>query len=611
MHLLKSLLSFSLFFILTSSLQAATALSIEEKVGQILMVHFHGEIANEEAKTLIQEIKVGGFIYYNWSNGLHSPTQVKNLSLSLQQLAKENDPSIPLFIAIDQEGGRVARLRNGFTSFPANQTVAEKGDPELAKKIALTIGEELSSVGINLNFAPVIDINNNPKNPIIGTRSFGSDPFTVTEFGKKALEGYRESSIIATLKHFPGHGDVVIDSHEALPVIHKSLQELEENELIPFTKLASSTEMIMTAHLLIPALDPDHCTTLSSKSLSYLKETIGFKGVIITDSLAMKGVLGSGQTIDEITIAAFNAGCDILLLGGASLVNSKPEVEFKLNDIKRIYHSLIQAVKNGRISENRLNEAVEKILKLKEKCTPTPLLSIGEVKTKRIAEKVWKNECAGTIEGLTHWNKGENFASLGIGHFIWYSTDKKENFSETFPLLLAFLKKEGAQMPEWLNATSSCPWNSREAFYGNFHSPQMKELRQFLFETKELQMAFIANQLEKMVPLLLAQCSLEQKNQLISHLTNLSKESQGLYALIDYLNFKGAGISPKERYQEKGWGLLQVLLDMPPSSETPLIDFVSTAKNILNQRVNHSPFDRNEKQWLAGWFNRLDSYLLP
>lgn len=622
-------------------------MSLEEKVGQLLVAHFHGEIANEEARTLIQEIKVGGIIYYNWANGLTSPQQVSTLSQSLQKLAQNNPQKIPLFISVDQEGGRVARLKNGFTAFPSNQTVADTRNPQIAEEIAFAIGEELHAVGINLNFAPVVDVNVNPENPVIGTRSFGSHPNTVVDFGKRALEGYRRAGTIATLKHFPGHGDVEVDSHYDLPIVNKSLEELRQVELLPFAKLAAEADMIMTAHLLVPALDPDHCSTLSEKTLSYLRDTLHFKGPIITDSLVMKGVLKT-DPIENVAIEAFLAGCDLLLLGGAQLNEGDVRFELSVADIQRIHTAIVNAVKKGLISHARLDQAVERIIALKERYglslvvdldpalhslnhqelvhkvlllaqpsvseTQTTLFSISCSEAKKIGEKIWKNESAGRKEGLTHWNQGENFASLGIGHFIWYpqakNQGKEERFKETFPLLLKFLEKEGATLPAWIKNSSYCPWNSREEFLKDLQSPHMQELRQFLFDTKDLQALFMVNQMQEKLSKILQHSPSEEKKRLSDLLDKLTKESQGMYALIDYINFKGDGLSDSEAYNGQGWGLLQVLREMPPSSQEPIVDFVASAKTVLTRRVDNSPPERNEKKWLPGWINRLDTYLL-
>ena len=342
-------------------------MTLEEKVGQLFVAHFRGEVANEDAKNLIQDVKVGGIIYYNWSNGLTSPEQARELSAGLQALSQQNRIPIPLLISADQEGGVVIRLNNGFTIFPGNKALGMTGNPKLAEEAALATGKELRAVGINMNLAPVVDVNSEPRNPVIGIRAFSDSPETVLAFGKMALSGYNQAHTIATLKHFPGHGDVLVDSHENLPVNQKSVAELEHTELLPFDKLASSVDAIMTAHILVPALDPKNCATLSPKILAYLKDKIGFKGVIIADSLVMEGVLKKCKTVDEAAIQALNAGCDILMLGGKQLISDQTDRELTVADIQRIHHSIVDAVKKGRVTEDRLNQAVEKILQLKEK----------------------------------------------------------------------------------------------------------------------------------------------------------------------------------------------------------------------------------------------------
>jgi beta-N-acetylhexosaminidase len=349
-------------------------MSLEERVGQVLMVHFHGEVINEDAKALIQDTKIGSIIYYNWSNGLTSPTQIQALSAGLQRLATENRVPIPLLIATDQEGGVVARLQSGFTSLPGNRALGETFDSNLAELSALAMGQELLAVGINMNLAPVVDVNSNPRNPVIGVRSFGDTPETVIAFGKASLAGFKQAEVIATLKHFPGYGDVAVDPHEDLPIIRKSKSELEQIELLPFAKLASSADAIMTAHILVPALDPENCSTLSETTLSYLRNEIGFQGVIVADSLVMDGVLKKCHSVDEASIAALNAGCDLLILGGKLLVGEHTGFELTTTDVQRIHSSIVNAVKSGRIPEEKLNAAVERILKLKERYLNSQIL---------------------------------------------------------------------------------------------------------------------------------------------------------------------------------------------------------------------------------------------
>jgi hypothetical protein len=228
-----------------------------------------------------------------------------------------------------------------------------------------------------------------------------------------------------------------------------------------------------------------------------------------------------------------------------------------------------------------------------------------------IGEKIWKNECRGTIEGLTHWNKGENFGSFGIGHFIWYPKNQQERFQETFPELLIFLENEGVCFPSWLKSTKGSPWKSREEFYQRIQSAEMTELRQFLFETKDLQISFILMRLKKSLPEMTKSLSYDERDRFITTFSQLSEIPNGLYALIDYSNFKGMGTLSSESYKGQGWGLAQVIKNMPSSSKASVDDFVKSAKEILIQRVKNSPPERHEEKWLKGWLERLDTYLIP
>ena len=205
-------------------------MTIEEKVGQLLMCHFSGETPNAASKILIEQAHVGGIIYYSFSNGLTSPAQVQQLSRELQQDAK-----IPLLIATDQETGIVTRLKTGFTLFPGSRAVAKTGDVNLARAVARATAQEMKAVGVNMNLAPVVDVNSNPQNPVIGIRAFGSDPSIVTQFGLATMQGYEEEGVISCLKHFPGHGNTSVDSHTGIPVITASL----DVDLQPYYELAS------------------------------------------------------------------------------------------------------------------------------------------------------------------------------------------------------------------------------------------------------------------------------------------------------------------------------------------------------------------------------------
>lgn len=242
----------------------------------------------------------------------------------------------------------------------------------------------------------------------------------------------------------------------------------------------------------------------------------------------------------------------------------------------------------------------------------TSLLALERPLTAKEAEHIgrliWKNECKSSVNGLVSWNAGEEFASLGIGHFIWYPKDKEGPFEEMFPKLLQFLKANGALLPKWLQSQLYCPWSSREEFQKEASSTRVNELRQLLVDTISLQTLFIVSRFEHSLPLILENIDESKKQKVLLQIERLTSLPEGYYALIDYLNFKGEGTSLKERYHGEGWGLLQVLENMG-NSPSAINDFVESAKMALKKRVQNSPPERNEDRWLKGWYNRLDTYL--
>jgi hypothetical protein len=214
-----------------------------------------------------------------------------------------------------------------------------------------------------------------------------------------------------------------------------------------------------------------------------------------------------------------------------------------------------------------------------------------------IADRIWQNECHHTEKGLTAWNNGEAFASMGIGHFIWYPEGVQEPFQETFPALMAYLQKNGVAIPAWL--TKKCPWSCREVFYRDFDGERLTALRALLASTVSLQADFILKRFESAMEKVLATPYVKKQYRRLM--------PEGVFAMIDYLNFKGNGMNEKERYQGVGWGLFQVLTNMKEERK-PVEDFIIAAKMTLERRVALSPPERNEKRWLAGWMNRIDSY---
>lgn len=226
-----------------------------------------------------------------------------------------------------------------------------------------------------------------------------------------------------------------------------------------------------------------------------------------------------------------------------------------------------------------------------------------------IGKRVWQNEAGGKVEGLTDWNQGEHFASLGIGHFIWYPTGKKGPFEESFPALIAYLRSENVVVPAWLTPDMSCPWPDRTAFLADFHGPRLTELRALLASTVAQQSQFLANRLDKALPKILAAAPTNRRAIIEKNYQALASSASGRFALIDYVNFKGEGIQPTERYHDLGWGLLQVLDSMPSGGNAG--DFGHAAATILARRVQNAPPERHEERWLPGWTKRVEAYRAP
>jgi hypothetical protein len=244
---------------------------------------------------------------------------------------------------------------------------------------------------------------------------------------------------------------------------------------------------------------------------------------------------------------------------------------------------------------------------------PRPLhaITLSHADVLKIGKKIWQNECNGTIAGLTSWNAGEDFASLGIGHFIWYPKGRRGPFEESFPKLVSFISKRGAKLPTLLLGTGEkpCPWNSRTEFLGAQNSTEMNQLRRFLEGTIDLQAEFLLARLDSALPKMLAEAAPSDRANVQKQFERLTKTPQGCYALIDYVNFKGEGVLHTERYQGQGWGLLQVLEAMRGSRDAGAVDeFARAAKAVLTQRVQNSPAERNESRWLSGWIRRVNSY---
>lgn len=232
-------------------------------------------------------------------------------------------------------------------------------------------------------------------------------------------------------------------------------------------------------------------------------------------------------------------------------------------------------------------------------------VKLSDAQALEIGKRIWKNECAGTVDGLTSWNGGEDFASLGIGHFIWYPAGKRGPFEESFPKLAAYLASKGQSVPAWMRGP--CPWNTKAAFMADFQSARMVELRNLLKNTIALQAHFAAQRMEEALPKMLAAAPAADRQRIKENFYRVAAKPLGPYALMDYVNFKGEGTSPTERYDGQGWGLLQVLQTMSPMGPA-MPAFSVAADKVLTRRVKNSPPARNEAKWLPGWRNRVATY---
>ena len=237
--------------------------------------------------------------------------------------------------------------------------------------------------------------------------------------------------------------------------------------------------------------------------------------------------------------------------------------------------------------------------------TAASAFALSDAELDRIGRRVWQNECGGTREGLTSWNSGENFASLGIGHFIWYPKGVNGPFEESFPKLVQFLGANGAKTASWMEG--DCPWPTRAAFHADAQGARMKELRDLLAGTLRLQSRFLAGRMRAALPKMLAAAPSSDRDKVRTNFNRLAESGAGTYALIDYVNFKGEGTKATERYNGEGWGLLQVLAAMSTGGSAPA-EFSRAAAAVLERRVRNSPPVRGEAKWLPGWKNRVRTY---
>ncbi|MET9919443.1 glycoside hydrolase family 3 protein [Streptomyces sp. NPDC006435] len=347
-----------------------SGMTLEEKVGQLFVMRVYGHSATEPdqadidanlaeigvrtAAEMIAKYHVGGIIYFAWAHNTRDPHQIADLSNGIQRAGLAGPTPLPLLVSTDQEHGIVCRVGEPATLMPGAMALGAGGSRSDTRRAGQIAGAELAAMGINQNYAPDADVNVNPANPVIGVRSFGSDPQSVAAMVAAQVKGYQSSGIASTAKHFPGHGDTSTDSHTGLPVINHTREQWAELDAPPFrAAIAAGIDSIMTAHIVVPALDPaEDPATLSHPILTgILREELGYDGVVVTDALGMEGVR-TKYGDDRVPVLALKAGVDQLL--------NPPSLDVAWN-------AVLAAVKNGELTEDRLDESILRVLRLKAK----------------------------------------------------------------------------------------------------------------------------------------------------------------------------------------------------------------------------------------------------
>ncbi len=329
-------------------------LALRRQIGQLLIAGFNGHQLPVELKSLAREFGLGGVILF--ARNVAEPAQVAELAHDALQINERG----PAWVSVDQEGGRVARLKAPFTEWPPMATLGRSGNPLLATRFARALAQELRAVGINLDFAPVLDIHTNPKNPVIGDRALAEQAAEVARLGAAIVRALQSEHVAACGKHFPGHGDTSTDSHHELPLVEHPPEQLRDREFLPFkAAIEAGVATIMTAHVLVPAFDEERPATLSKRIITeLLREELGFGGVIISDDLEMKAVAAQ-YAVPDAAVQAVAAGCDGLLICSGDHDTQAAALE-----------ALIHAVETERLPFARVEDALNRHQRAKERVFP-------------------------------------------------------------------------------------------------------------------------------------------------------------------------------------------------------------------------------------------------
>jgi beta-N-acetylhexosaminidase len=332
--------------------------ALRHEIGQLLIGSLPGTTIPQELRSLAREFELGGITLFK--RNIEAPEQVEELTRDLQSLGARQ----PVWVAVDQEGGSVARLRAPFTEWPPMAVLGRSGDVSLAGRFAAALAAEMRAVGVTLDYAPVLDIHTNPRNPVIGNRALSDDAQKVASLGAAIIAGLQDNGVAACGKHFPGHGDTSVDSHLDLPVVEHPPDRIRRVECVPFeAAIRQGVAFIMTAHVLVPSLDDERPATLSRRIVyDMLRDELGFEGVILSDDVEMKA-LAKTYGVPEACVLAIAAGCDGVLICRHLSNQPHQDIEVQASALEAIVH----AVEDGRIPAGRIEDALKRQRRAKER----------------------------------------------------------------------------------------------------------------------------------------------------------------------------------------------------------------------------------------------------
>lgn len=398
-------------------------MEIREMLGQKLVFGFHGTQLTEEFKALIRRYKIGNVILF--LRNVESASQLRQLCSDIQTLIRE-ETGYPAFIIIDQEGGMVSRLPEDAVDVPGAMALAATGDPENARLASEITIRQLRGLGANFNMAPVLDVNSNPANPVIGVRSFGDDPERVAAFGCASIAPYENSGVLCCVKHFPGHGDTAVDSHLGLPRVDKTEEELEQLELIPFRRaIAAGAPAVMMSHVLFPNIADDQlpCTMSRRMVTDLLRNKLGFRGLVLTDCMEMLAIQKHYGTPQGV-VAAIRAGVDL------AEISSRMDLE------EASAKAVNEAAARGELNLQEIQESVERILKFKQQLFTAPDAALCNLQRDRQA--AWNmSRQAVTQVGGNPFRADEKSFFCGCADYRVSGAANEDGKKATFPEFMA------------------------------------------------------------------------------------------------------------------------------------------------------------------------------